>query len=534
MSDDSPVRLLDDEQIRRFICDGMLILHSCQAPELQRTIRDKLEWVHKNDKDSEGNILPRVPELQTVLDGPVIRGALQSILGDDFLLHPHRIMVPSEPLPPDQRAIALRGDEDGPPMAKGSISYSHWHKDTYIPLGQARYHFPFRLFLFYFPQDTPIAMGPTRVIPGSQYQDTISVEDHAFGIVPEGIQAGSCMLAAFDIDHAGMSNRADQTRFMVKFNFMRTTMPKQPSWNGGLDVWQPPNEINGRYSHPQLWSTVWDWMCARPRKPLIPSEDVAVYMSRLNSSDQRQRLDAIYTLGAMGEKALSPLLNSLLKLDGQGRIEPPYSQNEDGSYQQNTSQLLQRRWTEGGYTFQDEAFALGCLGELAVDPLRQLLNSEDPWIAINAAFALGQIGRPAARAVDDLATLLESSDHRVVRAVLEAIACIGTNVSAALPAIKRLLQTDREHWQQDIRLPFRVGDQIHFNAVFALLASDVPIVAMEQLLLEILALPATKNYVQALALETLLRHQSTEGLRGALGFLKTRRWDETEIMVSHG
>ena len=152
-------------------------------------------------------------------------------------------------------------------MAKGSISYSHWHKDTYIPLGQARYHFPFRLFQFYFPQDTPIAMGPTRVIPGSQYQDTISVEDHAFGIVPEGIQAGSCMLAAFDIDHAGMSNRADQTRFMVKFNFMRTTMPKQPSWNGGLDVWQPPNEINGRYSHPQLWSTVWDWMCARPRKP---------------------------------------------------------------------------------------------------------------------------------------------------------------------------------------------------------------------------------------------------------------------------
>ena len=57
---------------------------------------------------------------------------------------------------------------------------------------------------------------------------------------------------------------------------------------------------------------------------------------------------------------------------------------------------------------------------------------------------------------------------------------------------------------------------------------------MEPLLLELLAPPATKNYVQALALETLLRDQSASGLRGAIGFLQARRWDETEILASHG
>ena len=526
---ESEATKLDDAQIRRFICDGILVLDSAVDGAIHQTIRHKLEWVNKNDRRIEGNIMPRVPELQTVLDSPVIKGALQSLLGDDFFFHPHRMMVPSEPLPLEQRNMELRGNEDGPPMGEGSMSYSYWHKDTYIPLGQARYHAPYRLFLFYFPQDTPVEMGPTRVIPGSQYQDDISVEDHAYGIVPEGIKAGSCMLAAFDINHAGMSNLADQTRYMVKFNFLRTSLPEQPSWNGGSGAWQTPSELLGRYSHPQLWSTMWDWMRGHPRLDILPAKDIALHISHLNSPDQPLRLEAIYSLGAMGQAALTPLLESLASTQGQGRIDPPYTQNEDGSYSANTANSSERRWTEGGYTFQDEAYALGCLGELAIDPLRQLLTSEDPWIVINAAFALGQIGHPAARAVDDLAALLDSDDHRVVRALLESISCIGRNTKAALPGIEKILRTDRETWQQDFDLPYLVGDQIHFNAVFALLSSDLPITAMEGLLLELLAPPAKRNFVQAIALEILLRHDSVAGLRGALGYLQAHCWDDTEM-----
>jgi HEAT repeat protein len=231
----------------------------------------------------------------------------------------------------------------------------------------------------------------------------------------------------------------------------------------------------------------------------------------------------------MGQAALSPLLESLSSVEGQGRIDPPYVQNEDGSYSVNAAMEAQRRWTEGGYIFQDEAYALGRLGEVAIDPLRQLLQSKDPWIVINAAFALGQIGYPAARAIDDLTVRLDSADHRVVRAILESIACIGSNTEAALPAIKKILRTDRETWNQDTDLPFLVGDQIHFNAALALLSSDLPIMVMEDFLLELLERPADRNFVQAIALEVLLRNPSESSLPQVLKYLQVHCWDDTEM-----
>ena len=249
----------------------------------------------------------------------------------------------------------------------------------------------------------------------------------------------------------------------------------------------------------------------------------------MNSSDQPRRLEAIYTLGAIGQAALAPLLESLSSAEGQGRIDPPYVQNEDGSYSANAEMGAQRRWTEGGYTFQDESYALGRLGEIAIDPLRQLLTSPDPWIVINAAFALGQIGHPAARAVDDFTVLLDSADHRVVRAILESIACIGSNTEAALPAIKKILRTDRETWRQDFDLPYLVGDQIHFNAALALLSSDLPIVVMEDFLLELLARPTARNFVQAIVLEILLRNPSESSLPKVLKYLQAHCWDDTEM-----
>jgi len=39
---------LDDAQISRFICDGILLLDSAVDSNLHGTIRKKLEWVKKN------------------------------------------------------------------------------------------------------------------------------------------------------------------------------------------------------------------------------------------------------------------------------------------------------------------------------------------------------------------------------------------------------------------------------------------------------------------------------------------------------
>jgi|TARA_B110000238_G_scaffold53148_1_gene58082 hypothetical protein len=516
---------LDDEQVRSFICDGVLALDSVDDKGLHQHIRDKLAALNGRPGHIDSNVLPSVSELQRILDAPAIDGALNSILGDDYMLHPMKAVVPSAPLSAADRKIDLKGDEDGPPMGEGSRSYSYWHKDTYLPLGRARYHLPRFVFLFYFPQDTPKEMGPTRVIPGSQYQDRLSSEDHPFAFVPEGIKAGNCLLTAYDIDHAGLSNRTEQMRYMVKFIFFRTQNPQRPSWQGGEGAWQMPAKRQGRYEHRETWARVWDWMCGKQQAEALPASNVDQLVSRLNGADQQQRLAAMYALGAMGKHALEPLLASLLEAEGHDRIEPPYVQKADGSFEAQGNPDEQH-WTEGGYTFQDEAYALGCLGEVAADPLLALLDREDAWIVVNAAFALGETGSAAGRAVPRLARLLESPDHRVVRAALEAIACIGSNTIAALPAIKKLLETPRDVWHQDIKLDYLVGDQIHFNAVYALLLSDLDIQDIESLLIDVLQKPAPNVCVPATALEILLRRGGPEGMRHAISYLKAHRWDD--------
>jgi hypothetical protein len=293
-----------------------------------------------------------------------------------------------------------------------------------------------------------------------------------------------------------------------------------------MDVWRPPASFRGRFEHTETWSYVWDWMRGNPQDRLEPAKDIERHVGHLNGPDQKKRLAAIYTLGAMGEPALAPLLSSLLAVAGLNRIEPPYRQNADGSFE-TTANPLERRWTEGGYIFQDEAYALGCLGAVAIDPVQELLGHDDPWIVINAAFALGQTASSAARAVPKLASLLASPDHRVVRAVLESIACIGSNTEAALPALRKLLGTTRDAWEQDIEMDYLVGDQIHLNATDVLLQSDLDTEDVEELLIELLEQPAPFFFVPATALEILVRRGSSKGRRHALQYLHGHCWDDT-------
>ena len=79
----------------------------------------------------------------------------------------------------------------------------------------------------------------------------------------------------------------------------------------------------------------------------------------------------------------------------------------------------------------------------------------------------------------------------------------------------------RESWNPEL------GDKVHLNAINALLLSDVDIDDMEDLLLELLAKPTTDIDVPAVALEILIRHGSPKGVRHAIGYLQTHRWDDS-------
>ena len=92
------------------------------------------------------NILPMVPELYEVLFAPQVRGALTSILGNDYVLHTHRYChtnFPAEPL------------ENGQGLTMSL------HKDGHAGGKRPRHYTPRWAILFYFPRDCPIEQGPT-------------------------------------------------------------------------------------------------------------------------------------------------------------------------------------------------------------------------------------------------------------------------------------------------------------------------------------------------------------------------------------
>ena len=515
---------LNDEQMRRFVCDGFLVLGSIEDKMFHQVVVDKLQYLNAHEPDIRNNVLPRISELQRVLDAPQIRGAIESILGPDFMLHPHRLSTPGEPLPPERRQLKLSDDVNGPPVGEGSKGFTVWHKDK---LGRTRYHTPRFLYLFYFPQNTPIKRGPTRVIPGSQYYDHLTKEDYPFAYVPDQLTAGSCILTSIDIDHAGMTNVTDQTRNMIKFNFIRTQNPSGPSWDGGQTDWRNPEKYSGRYKHEEAWSYIWDWLRGHREQKSPPIENIQKLISGLNSTNQAKRLHCIYALGSMGDKAVEPLIASLEKFGGHDLMDPiNFSKNAEGGFDP-VGDIFERRWAIGAYTVQDESFALACLGDCAVDPLIDLLNNEDDWLVINAAFALGEIGTHAARGIPKLSGLLRSSDPHVVKAILEAIACIGSNTAAALLEISRLLYCSSEELGLTDAPEHFGTDSIHYNAVYALLLSDLDIEDIEDLLIYLLKASTTSGRVAALALEILVRKGSTRGRRQAIEYLQAHRWDDS-------
>ena len=93
---DARIRLTDDE-VRRFICDGVVVLQSDVDPSVNERIFEKIEWNNDREFNMGNNVLPRIPELQTVLDSPVVSGALASVLGDEYVLNRTGSCMPANP-----------------------------------------------------------------------------------------------------------------------------------------------------------------------------------------------------------------------------------------------------------------------------------------------------------------------------------------------------------------------------------------------------------------------------------------------------
>jgi hypothetical protein len=88
-----PPRLLSDAQVREFVAAGVLMLPVDELPpSFHSELHARAQVMHEKGLAMGDNIYPGLAELRDVMDGPTVRGALQSVLGDGFVWHSHRHM----------------------------------------------------------------------------------------------------------------------------------------------------------------------------------------------------------------------------------------------------------------------------------------------------------------------------------------------------------------------------------------------------------------------------------------------------------
>ena len=141
-----------------------------------------------------------------------------------------------------------------------------YHKDSPLPWGTRgglRSHRPNWAMVFYYPQAVTLDMGPTEILPGTQYwnvnregtgrtegedrfDETVApeamngmseeertqlfekqVKDFDRHVRPLRLELpkGSLLLVHFDLFHRGTRSVSDEARFMYKFWYVRTTEP---------------------------------------------------------------------------------------------------------------------------------------------------------------------------------------------------------------------------------------------------------------------------------------------------------------------
>lgn len=533
---ESPPILLGDEQVREFICNGFIRLETDLPAALHERIDARVRHAMEAEFQMGNNVLARIPEMYEVLDSPQVRGALTSILGSRYALHPHRFVHVSTPL--DDPEVELDLSVNAPRMGKGSSAGSGWHQDAQSPLARARHHVPRYALLFYFPHDTPPEMGPTRLQGGSHLYSRPHEPERV--VMPGGIHAGSMILMHFDIVHAAFPNRMDAIRYLVKFVFTRTETPTAPTWDATDPVWRRPEHCIPQDDITVPWTYIWNWMSGeravhRPEKDQPENDqpekhDIASLIDAMASNDESTRLSGVYGLATIGSDAIPALVAHLESFAGRDLHERKLAKNAHGETIPRDDRDPKRRWNERAIVMEDSAYALGAMGAAAVPALLSLLDHDDPWIKINACFALGEVGPAAANALPRIAEMLDHPLAQVVRQALDALGAMCCALGPALPRIERLITTSNPNWQEaQVTRGWTTENQVRLNAVYTLLsaidAEDSERQSLESIL--VASLDDPNGYVAEVACEALLRLGDEDGQQAVLRHLQRRRWDDT-------
>jgi hypothetical protein len=202
---DKPYLLTDDEVIT-FIIRGYHIVETGFPAGFNESIYEELGQISENPGDA---ILDHVPKLYQVYDHPRVRGALVSLLGEDYQMNSHRHCHMN---PPGTRS-------------------QFWHQDGV----NQRHHRIQTVLAMYYPQDVTPDLGPTVIMPGTHFRNAPTDRMATYANFREqvvlNVKAATIAITHYDIWHAATANRGNRTRYMLKFLFSRASEPKGPSWN---------------------------------------------------------------------------------------------------------------------------------------------------------------------------------------------------------------------------------------------------------------------------------------------------------------
>ena len=513
LRDTSP-RLLSDEQVRAFVANGLLTLQPELPPEFHQAMFDRFVDLIGDDNDHNpgNNLLPVVPELQLVFDDPVIKGALTSVLGEGYMMHPHRVL------------------HDNPPGSDQQV----WHHDSYWGYKRKVHnHHPWWVMIMYYPQDIYERIGPTGVIPGSQYIAQRLADIDELGNHTRG-EGGVCVMIHYDIWHRKMKNFTNLERFMVKFEFMRMRRPERVTWDGAGVEWSNPAELPGYRMEP-VWRSTWHWLGGRAlpgfspdpvvvlddavaiaRNPAADGEDhhgraeavadiarlgaqaapaTAALVHLLGDDNEAVGLNAAYTLAHLGEAGVAPLVAAMRGDDGEN-VDDARCFIDEG--QRSELEMVARNAAHG----------LVAAGVPALSALLECARDGGPRVRKYALFALGELDTDAPEVIDALIAGCRDEDPAVRLNAVEALGLKNGPPPAAAEALAAAL--------------FDADDEVRFNASLALARLGPAAAPATAALVE--ALRDGNRYTVGYAVEALERIGTPEADRALIRFLKIARW----------
>ena len=381
--------LLNDAQMQQFITDGYITIRADYSSEFHQDIYQQIEAMFESEGNTGNNVLPRIPQIQKVFDHPALTGALTSLLGEGYIMNPHRHC------------------HLNPPEGKGQ----HWHKDCYVFDHNMRHpRFQWVLALYY-PQDTTEDMGPTGLLPGRQFHKRVSHADPQLASEPAAPlcgEAGTVSLVHFDAWHRATPNLSTKKRYMLKFQFARMQTPQAPSWNHKRREWEGDADDENRVTSVD----VWNWLCGNHEsaEPETSGDGMPALVEALQDKSETNRLNAAYTLGKMGQ-AVVPVLIDAMRKETLASIEETTAKPPDNLHGTNPT---------AGYAAQ----ALSAIGSQAVQPLIETLEDEHWWVRAMTVDVLTKIGQSAGDAVPALMKRATDEHWWVRRNAIEALGTI--------------------------------------------------------------------------------------------------------------